>query len=59
MNINVVMNNSQGTTGILINVTGSVKYGDHPNKRTFSQSFILMPDEVTAGNYYVQSDNFR
>ncbi|CAO3622793.1 nuclear transport factor 2 [Cunninghamella echinulata] len=54
-----VMNNSQGTTGILINVTGSVKYGDHPNKRTFSQSFILMPDEVTVGNYYVQSDNFR
>ncbi|SAM09215.1 hypothetical protein [Absidia glauca] len=53
------MTNTQGATGILINVTGTVKYGDHPNKRTFSQTFILAPDEIQAGNYYVQSDNFR
>ncbi|KAF7726773.1 NTF2- export protein 2 [Apophysomyces ossiformis] len=51
--------NAQGTCGVLINVTGSVKYGDSPSKRTFSQTFILMPDETQAGNYYVQSDNFR
>ncbi|CAO3620143.1 unnamed protein product [Mucor hiemalis] len=47
------------TCGILINVTGTVKYGQSPSKRTFSQTFILMPDEKQAGNYYVQSDNFR
>lgn len=51
--------NAQGACGILINTTGSVKYGDNPSKRTFSQTFILMPDEKQAGNYYVQSDNFR
>jgi NTF2-related export protein 1/2 len=56
---NLAMTNTQGATGILINVTGTVKYGDHPNKRTFSQIFILAPDEIQAGNYYVQSDNFR
>ncbi|KAL1936056.1 hypothetical protein VTP01DRAFT_190 [Rhizomucor pusillus] len=51
--------NAQGTCGILINVTGSVKYGDSPGKKTFSQTFILMPDENQANNYYIQSDNFR
>jgi NTF2-related export protein 1/2 len=51
--------NAQGACGILINTTGTVKYGDNPSKRTFSQTFILMPDEKQAGNYYVQSDNFR
>ncbi|KAI8367578.1 uncharacterized protein BYT42DRAFT_608266 [Radiomyces spectabilis] len=51
--------NAQGACGILINVTGSVKYGDHPIKKPFSQTFILMPDENQASNYYVQSDNFR
>ncbi|ORX52473.1 nuclear transport factor 2 [Hesseltinella vesiculosa] len=53
------MANAQGATGILINVTGTVKYGDHPAKKNFSQAFILAPDEVQAGNYYVQSENFR
>ncbi|KAI8380658.1 hypothetical protein EDC96DRAFT_570606 [Choanephora cucurbitarum] len=51
--------NAQGTCGILINTSGTVKYGDNPSKRTFSQCFILMPDEKQAGNYYVQSDTFR
>lgn len=51
--------NAQGSCGILINITGTVKYGDNPSKRTFSQTFILMPDEKQVGNYYVQSDNFR
>jgi NTF2-related export protein 1/2 len=51
--------NAQGVCGILITVTGTVKYGDNPSKRTFSQSFILMPDEKQAGNYYIESDNFR
>lgn len=51
--------NAQGTCGILINITGTVKYGDNPLKRNFAQTFILMPDEKQIGNYYVQSDNFR
>ncbi|KAI9487573.1 MAG: NTF2-like protein [Benjaminiella poitrasii] len=51
--------NAQGACGILINTTGTVKYGDNPVKRHFSQTFILMPDEKQAGNYYIQSDNFR
>ncbi|KAI8882754.1 NTF2-like protein [Backusella circina FSU 941] len=51
--------NAQGACGIMITVTGTVKYGDNPAKRTFSQTFILMPDENQAGNYYVESDNFR
>lgn len=51
--------NAQGACGILINVTGTVKYEDSPMKRTFSQTFILMPDENQASNYYIQSDNFR
>ncbi|KAI8990345.1 hypothetical protein BDB01DRAFT_781030 [Pilobolus umbonatus] len=51
--------NAQGVCGILITVTGTVKYSNNPVKRTFAQTFILMPDEKQAGNYYVQSDNFR
>lgn len=51
--------NQQGTCGILVNAFGTVKYGDNPEKRKFSQTFILMPDENQSGNFYVQSDNFR
>ncbi|CAO3672862.1 unnamed protein product [Rhizopus stolonifer] len=51
--------NAQGACEILINIAGTVKYGDNPSKRSFSQTFILMPDEKQAGNYFVQSDNFR
>ncbi|KAG1442161.1 hypothetical protein G6F56_011185 [Rhizopus delemar] len=51
--------NAQGACEILINIAGTVKYGDNPSKRNFSQTFILKPDEKQAGNYFVQSDNFR
>ncbi|KAI9312537.1 nuclear transport factor 2 [Dichotomocladium elegans] len=50
---------SQGTCGILISVTGTVKYGDNPGKRSFSQTFMLMPDLNQATNFFIQSDNFR
>ncbi|KAI8073834.1 hypothetical protein BC940DRAFT_289326 [Gongronella butleri] len=53
------LTNAQGVTGILITVSGTVKYGDHPAKKNFSQTFILAPDDVQVGNYYVQSENFR
>ncbi|ORZ00334.1 nuclear transport factor 2 [Syncephalastrum racemosum] len=50
---------AEGTSGIVVNVAGSVKYGDSPNRRTFSQNFVLMPEEGNATNLYIQNDNFR
>ncbi|KAI8145136.1 hypothetical protein BJV82DRAFT_667040 [Fennellomyces sp. T-0311] len=49
----------QGACGILINVHGDVKYGDSPGKKSFSQTFMLMPVEGQTTNYFIQSDNFR
>lgn len=51
--------NPQGTCGILINVTGMVKYENSPGKQSFSQTFMLVPDQNQATNYFIQSDNFR
>ncbi|KAL0086305.1 hypothetical protein J3Q64DRAFT_1821272 [Phycomyces blakesleeanus] len=51
--------NAQGTCGILINVTGSVKFDDGSAIKSFSEVFMLMPDEEQTNNYFVQSQNFR
>ncbi|KAI9272980.1 hypothetical protein BDA99DRAFT_280610 [Phascolomyces articulosus] len=51
--------NAQGACGILINVHGDVKYGDSPGKKSFSQTFTLMPAEGQTTNYFIQSDVFR
>jgi NTF2-related export protein 1/2 len=50
---------SQGTPGsIIVNVSGSVTYGDDKQKKFFSQSFILSPD-ASNGSFFIWSDNFR
>ncbi|KAI9484807.1 nuclear transport factor 2 [Zychaea mexicana] len=51
--------NAQGACGILINVHGDVKYGDSPGKKSFSQTFTLMPVEGQATSFFIQSDVFR
>ncbi|RUS20463.1 hypothetical protein BC937DRAFT_95164 [Endogone sp. FLAS-F59071] len=50
--------NSQGSTSILVNVNGTVKYGDEQQSRQFNQTFILAPDIEKVGNYYVGGDTF-
>ncbi|KAG2185464.1 hypothetical protein INT44_002255 [Umbelopsis vinacea] len=51
--------NSQGACGILVSVSGAVKYGDSPRKRLFSQAFMLIPDIEKSGTFYIQSENLR
>ncbi|KAI7871201.1 hypothetical protein BDF14DRAFT_1878586 [Spinellus fusiger] len=51
--------NAQGICGMMIGISGTVKFGENPTKKLFHESFVLMPDEGQAGNYYVQSQNFR
>ncbi|KAF9188824.1 NTF2- export protein 2 [Haplosporangium sp. Z 767] len=43
---------------IIVNVSGTVKYGNESEVRLFSQSFVLSPDP-TSGSFYVWSDCFR
>jgi hypothetical protein len=50
--------NARGRCGILINTSGTVRYGGAP-KRNFSQTFLLMPNDTDEISYYIQSDNFR
>ncbi|RUS30473.1 hypothetical protein BC938DRAFT_479353 [Jimgerdemannia flammicorona] len=51
--------NTQGSTNILVNVNGTVKYADESQLRIFAQTFILAPDTEKTGNFYVRSDSFR
>lgn len=53
--------NSHGTCSILVNVNGTVKYGNDPATQWFSQTFILAPDSSKAdqSNFFVLSDCFR
>ncbi|KAI8607383.1 hypothetical protein BC830DRAFT_1158908 [Chytriomyces sp. MP71] len=50
-----------GNSSILVIVTGSVKLGDKPQPRPFSQTFILVPVVDAEGKkvYQVGSDTFR
>ncbi|KAG2183538.1 hypothetical protein INT43_006544 [Umbelopsis isabellina] len=51
--------NSQGACGILVSVSGTLKYGDSPVKRLFSHAFMLIPDIEKSGTFYIQSENLR
>ncbi|KAI9017411.1 NTF2- export protein 2 [Gaertneriomyces sp. JEL0708] len=46
---------------ILVTVTGTVKFGDDKQAKSFSQNFILSPDSGNSqpGTYFVSSDHFR
>ncbi|KAK9764865.1 hypothetical protein K7432_007290 [Basidiobolus ranarum] len=50
---------TEGPFSILVNVTGSVKYGKETVPRLFSQNFVLTPDPTKLGNFYVGSDCLR
>ncbi|KAF9093852.1 NTF2- export protein 2 [Mortierella sp. GBA35] len=54
---NAVDPSTQGS--ILVNVSGTVKYGNEPATRHFSQSFVLSPDPTANGDFFVWSDCFR
>lgn len=49
---------ARGACGILLNVTGTFKYEDSAIKHAFSQTFVHMPDDNQASNYYIQGEQF-
>jgi NTF2-related export protein 1/2 len=51
--------NRHRSCSILICVHGIVTYSNKALTKTFSQTFVLSPDDDSQGHYFVKSDRYR